>query len=59
MSRPNTAPEMKKPPKGAPPARPVRRLAVPDVPIPYARPLEEEVLPDADDVAAAVRSVHE
>ena len=37
----------------------VERVAVPDVPIPYARPLEEEVLPDADDVEAAVGNVVE
>ncbi|WP_254841062.1 alpha-ketoacid dehydrogenase subunit beta [Natronomonas marina] len=35
----------------------VRRLALPDVPIPYSRPLENEVLPGADDIAAAVRDV--
>ncbi|MFC7249445.1 alpha-ketoacid dehydrogenase subunit beta [Halomicroarcula sp. GCM10025324] len=32
----------------------VERVAVPDVPIPYARPLEQEVIPDVDDIAAAV-----
>ncbi|WP_255193329.1 alpha-ketoacid dehydrogenase subunit beta [Natronobeatus ordinarius] len=37
----------------------VRRVTMPDVPIPYARPLENEVLPDAGDVEAAVRSIHE
>ncbi len=36
-------------------AGPVRRLATPDVPIPYSRPLEQFVLPDADKIAAAVR----
>ena len=35
----------------------VRRLAIPDVPIPYARPLETEVNPGVDDIAAAVRDV--
>jgi pyruvate dehydrogenase E1 component beta subunit len=35
----------------------VRRLAVPDVPIPYARPMESEVIPDADDIAEAVRDI--
>jgi len=33
----------------------VRRVAMPDVPIPYARPLETEVNPGVDDIAAAVR----
>jgi pyruvate dehydrogenase E1 component beta subunit len=33
----------------------VERVAVPDVPIPYARPMEDEALPDAGDIAAAVR----
>jgi pyruvate dehydrogenase E1 component beta subunit len=37
----------------------VERVALPDVPIPYARPLEDEVLPDAGDVEDAVRSVTE
>ena len=32
----------------------VERVAVPDVPIPYARPLEQEVIPDVDDITAAV-----
>jgi pyruvate/2-oxoglutarate/acetoin dehydrogenase E1 component len=35
----------------APPAR----LAYPDVPIPYSRPLEQFCLPDADKIAAAAR----
>src|SRR6056297_2465413 len=35
----------------------VRRLAIPDVPIPYARPLETEVNPGVADIAAAVRDV--
>jgi acetoin:2,6-dichlorophenolindophenol oxidoreductase subunit beta len=32
-----------------------RRLAVPDVPIPYSRPMEQFVLPSADKIAAAAR----
>jgi len=32
-----------------------RRLAVPDVPIPYSRPMEQFVLPNAETIAAAVR----
>ncbi|WP_132057817.1 alpha-ketoacid dehydrogenase subunit beta [Halorussus amylolyticus] len=36
----------------------VERVAVPDVPIPYARPMEDEVIPDTDDIADAVRSAH-
>ncbi|HVW45968.1 MAG TPA: alpha-ketoacid dehydrogenase subunit beta [Solirubrobacterales bacterium] len=32
---------------------PVRRLAVPDVPIPYSRPLEHRVIPQVDDIVAA------
>ncbi|WP_246999690.1 alpha-ketoacid dehydrogenase subunit beta [Halosolutus gelatinilyticus] len=35
----------------------VERVAVPDVPIPYARPMEDEVVPNVDDIEAAVRSV--
>ena len=35
------------------------RVAMPDVPIPYARPLEDEVLPGAGDVDDAVRAVLE
>jgi pyruvate dehydrogenase E1 component beta subunit len=35
---------------------PPRRLAVPDVPIPYSRPMEQFILPDALDIAAAVRA---
>ena len=34
----------------------VERVAMPDVPIPYARPLEQEVNPDAGDIEAAVRA---
>jgi acetoin:2,6-dichlorophenolindophenol oxidoreductase subunit beta len=36
---------------------PVRRVAVPDVPIPFAPNLEATVLPDEDDIAAAAREV--
>jgi pyruvate dehydrogenase E1 component beta subunit len=36
----------------------VERVAVPDVPIPYSRPLEDEVNPDADDIVAAVHRTH-
>lgn len=32
-----------------------QRLAVPDVPIPYSRPMEQFVLPNAETIAAAVR----
>jgi len=35
----------------------VERVAVPDVPIPYARPMEDEVVPDADDITNAIRTV--
>ena len=35
----------------------VERVATPDVPIPYARPLEEEVQPGVEDVVEAVRAV--
>ncbi|MFC7156390.1 alpha-ketoacid dehydrogenase subunit beta [Halomarina halobia] len=34
----------------------VERLAIPDVPIPYARPLEREVNPGVEDIAEAVRA---
>jgi pyruvate dehydrogenase E1 component beta subunit len=37
----------------------VERVAVPDVPIPYSRPMENEVIPDAGDVEEAVRTVQE
>ncbi|WP_371822079.1 alpha-ketoacid dehydrogenase subunit beta [Martelella soudanensis] len=33
-----------------------QRLAVPDVPIPYSRPMEQFVLPNAGTIAAAVRA---
>ena len=36
---------------------PVKRLAVPDVPIPYSRPLERHVIPQVDGIAAAVREL--
>jgi len=36
---------------------PVKRLAVPDVPIPYSRPLEEYIRPDAHKIAAAARTM--
>jgi pyruvate dehydrogenase E1 component beta subunit len=32
----------------------VERVALPDVPIPYARPMEDEVLPGVEDIEAAV-----
>jgi pyruvate dehydrogenase E1 component beta subunit len=37
----------------------VERVAVPDVPIPYSRPMEDAVIPGAEDVVEAVRSVGE
>lgn len=36
---------------------PVKRLAVPDVPIPYSRPLEQFVLPSASGIVAAVKEL--
>ncbi|NSX03942.1 alpha-ketoacid dehydrogenase subunit beta [Cupriavidus gilardii] len=36
---------------------PVRRLAVPDVPIPFSRPLENFVIPQVDTIAASVRTL--
>jgi pyruvate dehydrogenase E1 component beta subunit len=36
---------------------PVRRLAVPDVPIPFAPNLETAVIPGEEDIAAAVRRI--
>lgn len=36
---------------------PARRVAVPDVPIPYARSLEQAVLPGRDRIAAAARAL--
>ena len=35
----------------------VRRVAMADTPIPYARPLENEVIPDTDDIVTAVREL--
>ncbi|SFS34487.1 alpha-ketoacid dehydrogenase subunit beta [Halostagnicola kamekurae] len=35
----------------------VERLAVPDVPLPYSRPLENEVIPATDDIEETVRSL--
>ncbi len=35
----------------------VERVALPDVPVPYSRPLENEVNPGADDIVAAIESV--
>lgn len=32
----------------------VERLAIPDVPIPYSRPMENEVVPSVEDITAAV-----
>ncbi|MFC7068778.1 alpha-ketoacid dehydrogenase subunit beta [Halobaculum lipolyticum] len=37
----------------------VERLAVPDVPIPYSRPLEDAINPDAAAIAEAIRTVAE
>ena len=36
---------------------PVKRLAVPDVPIPYSRPLEQFVLPDGPKIVRAVKEL--
>jgi pyruvate/2-oxoglutarate/acetoin dehydrogenase E1 component len=36
---------------------PVRRLAVPDVPIPYSRPLEMAVIPQVNHIVAAAREL--
>jgi pyruvate dehydrogenase E1 component beta subunit len=36
---------------------PVRRLAVPDVPIPYSRPLEQHVIPQVSDLVSAAREL--
>ncbi|MDB5952722.1 MAG: hypothetical protein JWR65_4577 [Massilia sp.] len=36
---------------------PISRLAVPDVPIPYARPLEQFVIPQVDSIVAAARKL--
>ena len=37
----------------------VRRVTMPDVPIPYARPLEQEVNPSVEDITAAIQKVNE
>jgi acetoin:2,6-dichlorophenolindophenol oxidoreductase subunit beta len=37
----------------------VERVAVPDVPLPYARPMENEVVPDSEDIESAVRSARD
>ncbi|EFW89906.1 Transketolase central region [Haladaptatus paucihalophilus DX253] len=37
----------------------VERVTMPDTPIPYARPLEQEVNPGTDDIIEAVRSVND
>jgi len=34
----------------------VQRVALPDVPIPYSRPLEDEVIPSTEDIVEAVRA---
>lgn len=36
---------------------PVRRVTVPNMPMPYSPPLEKSILPDADSIAKAVREV--
>ncbi|HLT25350.1 MAG TPA: alpha-ketoacid dehydrogenase subunit beta [Zeimonas sp.] len=36
---------------------PVRRLAVPDVPIPYSRPLEQAVIPQAESIVQTARTL--
>jgi pyruvate/2-oxoglutarate/acetoin dehydrogenase E1 component len=36
----------------------VRRVTMPDVPIPYSRPLEREVNPGTEDIIDAVREIH-
>lgn len=36
----------------------VERVAIPDVPIPYSRPLENEVIPDSDDITDAIRNTN-
>jgi pyruvate/2-oxoglutarate/acetoin dehydrogenase E1 component len=37
----------------------VSRVTMPDVPIPYARPLEQEVNPDTEDIANGIQEVSE
>ncbi|WP_336327606.1 alpha-ketoacid dehydrogenase subunit beta [Halovenus sp. HT40] len=34
----------------------VERVAIPDVPIPYSRPMEDEVVPDSEDIQEAIRA---
>ncbi len=36
---------------------PPRRIAVPDVPIPYSRVLEQYVMPDANDIVEGVKAL--
>ena len=36
---------------------PVRRLAVPDVPIPFSRPLEQFAIPQVDNIVASARGL--
>jgi pyruvate/2-oxoglutarate/acetoin dehydrogenase E1 component len=36
---------------------PARRVAFPDIPIPFSRPMEDYALPDADKIVAAARSI--
>ena len=36
---------------------PVKRLAVPDVPIPFSRPLEQFVIPQVDDIVEACKAL--
>ena len=36
---------------------PVKRLAVPDVPIPYSRPLEQTVIPQVSHIESAIREM--
>jgi pyruvate/2-oxoglutarate/acetoin dehydrogenase E1 component len=35
----------------------IDRLAIPDVPIPFARSMENEVLPDVEDIIASIRDM--
>jgi pyruvate dehydrogenase E1 component beta subunit len=36
---------------------PVKRLAVPDVPIPYSRPLEQTIIPQVEHIESIVREM--
>jgi 2-oxoisovalerate dehydrogenase E1 component beta subunit len=38
---------------------PVRRVATPDVPIPFSPPLEQAVLPSADRIRGEIRDILE